>query len=79
MSFKNFYISMSVSDRQRFAERCGTTVGQLRNIAYGRSCGEKLAVDIEKASNGVVRCEDLRPDVDWAYLRGTYCHPKEAA
>jgi DNA-binding transcriptional regulator YdaS (Cro superfamily) len=27
--------------------------------------------DIERATNGAVRCEDLRPDVDWAYLRGT--------
>ncbi|WNV05818.1 helix-turn-helix domain-containing protein [Candidatus Methylospira mobilis] len=26
---------------------------------------------IERASNGEVRCEDLRPDVDWAYLRDT--------
>ena len=26
---------------------------------------------IEKATNGAVRCEDLRDDVDWAYLRGT--------
>lgn len=25
---------------------------------------------IEKATQGAVRCEDLRPDVDWAYLRG---------
>lgn len=25
---------------------------------------------IERATNGVVRCEDLRPDVDWAVLRG---------
>lgn len=31
---------------------------------------------IERATNGAVRCEDLRPDVDWAYLRGT---GKEAA
>lgn len=27
--------------------------------------------EIEKATHGVVVCEDLRPDVDWAYLRGT--------
>lgn len=27
--------------------------------------------DIEKATNGSVTCEELRPDVDWAYLRGT--------
>ncbi|ETD72956.1 Cro/Cl family transcriptional regulator [Pelistega indica] len=25
--------------------------------------------DIEKATNGLVRCEDLRPDVDWSILR----------
>lgn len=26
---------------------------------------------IEKATNGTVRCEDLRPDVDWGYLRSS--------
>lgn len=26
---------------------------------------------IERATAGAVRCEDLRPDVDWEYLRGT--------
>lgn len=26
---------------------------------------------IERATDGAVRCEDLRPDVDWAYLRGS--------
>ena len=25
---------------------------------------------IEKATSGEVTCEELRPDVDWAYLRG---------
>jgi DNA-binding transcriptional regulator YdaS (Cro superfamily) len=28
---------------------------------------------IERATHGVVRCEELRPDVDWAYLRKTDC------
>ncbi len=28
-------------------------------------------VEIEKASAGAVRCEILRPDIDWAYLRGS--------
>lgn len=27
--------------------------------------------DIERATGGQVRCEALRPDVDWNYLRGT--------
>lgn len=27
--------------------------------------------EIEKATLGAVTCEELRPDVDWAYLRST--------
>lgn len=27
--------------------------------------------EIEKAVNGAVTCEELRPDVDWAYLRSS--------
>lgn len=40
-------------------------VSGARPIPAGR-CPE-----IERATNGRVKCEDLRPDVDWAYLRGT--------
>lgn len=28
-------------------------------------------LEIEKITEGAVMCEELRPDVDWAYLRGT--------
>lgn len=31
-------------------------------------------LEIEKITKGVVTCEELRPDVDWAYLRGTTSH-----
>lgn len=34
---------------------------------------------IERATGGLVRCEDLRPDVDWAYLRATDCGVKVGA
>lgn len=27
--------------------------------------------EIEKVTLGAVRCEDLRPDIDWSYLRGS--------
>lgn len=27
--------------------------------------------EIERATHGAVRCEDLRADVDWAYLRNS--------
>lgn len=36
-----------------------------------RSIPPERCIAIEKATKGEVRCEDLRPDVDWAYVRGT--------
>lgn len=29
--------------------------------------------EIEKVTGGGVTCEELRPDIDWAYLRSTGC------
>lgn len=31
---------------------------------------------IERATQGQVTCEELRPDVDWGYLRATRCEEK---
>lgn len=54
------------------AERCETTAGQLKQIAYGnRRASVRLAVSLERETQGKVTCEQLRPDVDWAYLRGS--------
>lgn len=36
-------------------------------------------IDIEKATAGAVKCEELRHDIDWAYLRGTHCACPSAA
>ena len=36
-----------------------------------RRVPSSLCPAIEKTTSGAIRCEDLRPDVDWAYLRGT--------
>ena len=69
--FKNHFMALSVKEREKFSVRCGTSRQHLTNIAYGKKCGEALAISIERESRGSVRCEDLRPDVDWAYLRGT--------
>lgn len=54
------------------AARCDTTPGQLKQIAYGnRRANGGLAVSIERETKGQVTCEQLRPDIDWAYLRGS--------
>lgn len=71
--FKTYWLSIPVPDRKRFADHCKTTESHLRNVAYGKTCGEDLAMHIEIATGGQVTCEELRPDLadQWAYLRGT--------
>lgn len=72
MDLKTYLFALPMECRIQFADRCGTTYAHLRNVAYGQKpCRESLAINVERESGGAVRCEDLRPDVDWAYLRGT--------
>lgn len=62
--------SLPVPDQRAFAERAETTVGYLRKACSMRQrLGADLVIALERESGGAVRCEQLRPDVDWAYLR----------
>lgn len=71
--------SLAAPERIDFATRCGTSAGYLRKaISSGQRIGERIVINIERESAGAVRCEDLRPDVDWAYLRNT-AHTRRAA
>ena len=36
-----------------------------------RSIPVRYCIEIEKFTNGEVKCEDLCPDIDWAYLRNS--------
>jgi|GEM_PF-396871 len=68
MTFKQFLNSLSVPRRAELAARCGTSIGYLRQIAYGnRRCSPKLAVCLERESGGVITRKGLRPD-DWVKL-----------
>lgn len=63
---------MCESQREDFASRCGTNLTYLRFIAYkAKVPSADLSINIERESGGLVRCESLRPAVDWAYIRGT--------
>ena len=65
---------LSTSERNNFAKRCGTSFAHLRNIAYRyKRAGELLCINIERESGGLVKCETLRSDVDWGYLRTGCC------
>lgn len=72
MNLRNYLSRLDPKDREHFAERCGTTIGHLNNVSYGsRTCSESLAIAIERESKGESRCEENRPDVDWAVIRGS--------
>lgn len=60
------------ADRLVFCAASGTTEGYLRKaISRRQRLSAELCIDIERESKGQVLCEDLRPDVDWAYIRST--------
>lgn len=69
MTLKDYFLSLSKKDRQLFAEKAGTTVGQIIQIYTGnRSCSAVLAINFDRESGGQIRCDELCPDVDFAYL-----------
>jgi len=68
--FHAYFKDLPKPEREAFATQVGTSVAYLWQIIYGqRRCSESMAIEIEKASGRAVRVEDVRPDVDWAYIR----------
>jgi DNA-binding transcriptional regulator YdaS (Cro superfamily) len=68
---KTYLESRTPQERRALAQRCGTSVDYLWQIANGlRTPKAALAVAISRESAGAVRCERLLPGVDWDYLRG---------
>lgn len=72
MKLKDYFFSLPPAERGPFADLCNTTVGHLRNVAYGKLCGEKLAVLIELHSKRRVTRQELRDDWSeiWPELKG---------
>jgi DNA-binding transcriptional regulator YdaS (Cro superfamily) len=71
MKLLDFLRTKTLEERTEFAQKCGTTAAYLDQVARGyRRAGESICINIDKETDGAVRCEDVRPDVDWAYLRG---------
>ena len=65
-------MNMNAATRRAIAHQCGIGDDYLYQVLTGRKKGTaELCIQIEKITAGAVRCEDLMPRVDWAYLRGT--------
>lgn len=60
-----------VGSQSALAKSIGCVPQVVNNWLRRCSVPAERCPSIEKATNGAVRCEDLRPDVDWAYLRNS--------
>lgn len=60
------------------AERIGATAQRLSNWKV-RGVPAEHCPAIERATCGAVRCEDLRPDVDWGVLRSHQPAPADSS
>jgi DNA-binding transcriptional regulator YdaS (Cro superfamily) len=61
-----------IGSQKELARRLGVSKGAVSQWADG-SVPLDRCIPIERLTSGAVRCEDLRPDVDWGYLRATDC------
>lgn len=62
----------------KFSRLVGATPQQVTNWLARKVPAEWCPV-IEVATGRRIRCEDLRPDIDWSVLRCTCADQKEAA
>lgn len=71
---------LSKEDQAAFALRCGTTVGYLRKAcSIKQQLSEGMCIRIGAESGGEVQPEDLRPGVDWQYMRQALANTAQAA
>lgn len=54
-----------------FARAIKQPQSKVSNWKARRSVPAKYAPTIERVTNGAVKCEELCPDVEWEYIRGT--------
>ena len=71
MNLRN-YIAQRRGLASLLSRALGVTPVLISQWASGcRQVPAERCPEIEKSTLGSVTCEELRPDVDWAYLRGT--------
>lgn len=65
MKLLDYLKGLDKAGMERMAANCRTSVGQLKQVAYGnRPASAVLAVAVERATAGAVTRQDLRDD--WA-------------
>ncbi len=80
MNLLTYIKGLDAKSLNDLAVACGTTAGQLKQVAYGnRRASAQLAISIDRSTQGGVTCEELRSDIDWSYLRRSGPSPDAAA
>jgi DNA-binding transcriptional regulator YdaS (Cro superfamily) len=64
--------AIEIIGRDRMAGMFGVTPQAISQWKSSMVPAERCP-SIERATSGQVRCEDLRPDIDWAVLRNSDC------
>ena len=63
-----------IGSQRKLADRLGVSPGFVSQWVTGvRQVPADYCPTIERLTNGAVKCEQMCPDVDWAYLRATDC------
>jgi DNA-binding transcriptional regulator YdaS (Cro superfamily) len=60
-----------VGGQAALGKECGVWQSAVSNWIQREKVPAEYCPAIERATKGSVRCEELRPDVDWAVLRNT--------
>ena len=69
-NLKNYFLNLTSDEREAFAANCNTSVAYIQQIYSGhRQCSASLAIEIDKNSKGLDKCEELSPSTDFEYLR----------
>lgn len=68
-SLRRYLNGLSVAEQGDFCARSGTTLNYLRKALSTRPrLSVDLVIALDRESGGAVPMEELRPDVDWAYV-----------
>ncbi|MEI7216245.1 helix-turn-helix domain-containing protein [Pectobacterium carotovorum] len=63
---------LDIGGQASMARLLGVSAPTINQWVNGvRPIPAERCLEIEKITQGKVTCEELRPDVDWAYLRST--------
>jgi DNA-binding transcriptional regulator YdaS (Cro superfamily) len=78
-TLRQFLKQLTPDEQVEFARQCGTSIGYIRKaMSINQRFSAELCIQFEQFSQGEIRCEDLRPDINWAVIRG-HCPEQQAA